>query len=291
MTHHFDIEEAQKHGVVPAVLLSNIRFWVEKNRANDKHFHDGTYWTYNSVKAFDELFPYLTSKQIRSALERLITDGALVVGNYNKFGADRTRWFSIANAQKGKSNLPNGHLQMPKKAKEDLPVWANGIAQTGTPIPDTNHPVNKPEIKQKRTLRGAEDSLSVLMPFPSDSFKTEWQRWKDYKKAQFRFTYKSSDSEVTALKKLNELAGGNEATAKAIIEQSIANGWNGLFEPKNGTPKPIISGAPQSAGITAENAQYAVMRAVPFGELERWGMEEYNRLKDVTEYKFIRFES
>ena len=50
-----------------------------------------------------------------------------------------------------------------------------------------------------------------------------WDAWKDYKKVQHRFTYKSPKSEQAALMQLGRLAGENEA-ALAIIEQSIANG-------------------------------------------------------------------
>jgi acyl-CoA thioesterase FadM len=69
MEHHFNIEDAKKYGIVEAVILHNIRFWIMKNKANNTHLHDGEYWTYNSVSAFTELFPYLTKDQIRRALE------------------------------------------------------------------------------------------------------------------------------------------------------------------------------------------------------------------------------
>ena len=35
------------------------------------------------------------------------------------------------------------------------------------------------------------------------------------------------------LKKLNELSGGNIQTSTKILEQSIANGWQGIFALKN----------------------------------------------------------
>ena len=70
MIHSFDIDDAVKYGMTEAVILHNLRFWIEKNKANGKHFHDGRYWTYNSVKAFEELFPYLTYRNIRSAIEK-----------------------------------------------------------------------------------------------------------------------------------------------------------------------------------------------------------------------------
>ena len=58
MQHSFDVEIAKEYGVLEAILLNNLWFWVEKNRANNVNYYDGYYWTFNSTKAFNELFPY-----------------------------------------------------------------------------------------------------------------------------------------------------------------------------------------------------------------------------------------
>lgn len=95
MVHCFDTEVAKKIGIIPAVILGHIYSYVEKNRANEKHFYDGRYWTYNSTKGFGEQFPYLTERQVRYALEKLKADGYIIVGNYNKSQYDRTLWYAL----------------------------------------------------------------------------------------------------------------------------------------------------------------------------------------------------
>lgn len=95
MEHHFDIEDAKKYGITEAVILHNIRFWVAKNKANQTHFYEGDYWTYNSIAAFTELFPYLTVDQIRRALESLENAGAIKTGNFNQSPYDRTKWYCV----------------------------------------------------------------------------------------------------------------------------------------------------------------------------------------------------
>ena len=122
--HSFDPAIAGKAGVNAAVIYQNIAFWVEKNRANNKHLHEGRYWTYNSMRAFEELFPYLTQKQIRTAIDKLIDCGLIVAGNFNKAGYDRTKWYSL-----------QGQIELPSRA--------NGNDQKGEPIPDS-----KPDSKQ-----------------------------------------------------------------------------------------------------------------------------------------------
>ena len=96
MNHSFDIDHAGKYGMVEAVLISNFEHWITKNIANRRHLHDGKTWTYNSVKAFEELFPYLTGNQIRRGIESLVTHGVLIRGNYNPSTYDRTSWFTFS---------------------------------------------------------------------------------------------------------------------------------------------------------------------------------------------------
>ena len=63
MTHQFDTDLAKEYGVDIAIVVNNIAFWLQKNKANKKHIYDGKVWTYNTTKAFTELFPYWTDNQ------------------------------------------------------------------------------------------------------------------------------------------------------------------------------------------------------------------------------------
>lgn len=94
-THSFDTEIAVMYGVNAALLLQNIAFWIEKNRANGDNFRDGRYWTYMSYAAFGEIFPYLGQKQIRGALSKLKEEGLIVTGNYSKTGKTNVTWYAL----------------------------------------------------------------------------------------------------------------------------------------------------------------------------------------------------
>ena len=73
------------------------------------------------------------------------------------------------------------------------------------------------------------------MPFAE--FETIWSGWKQYRKEEHNFKYKSANTEMAALKKLQELSNHDKDTARRIIEQSIANGWRGLFAVKGSDAK------------------------------------------------------
>ena len=76
---------------------------------------------------------------------------------------------------------------------------------------------------------------SVVLPFESDEFRDAWNEWKEYKRTDHRFKYKTAQSEQRALIKLqNEYTDQNEAID--AIHRAIANGWKGLVfkQPANG---------------------------------------------------------
>ena len=128
MEHHFDVEIATEYGMLEAVLLYNLNYWITKNQANDKHNHDGYYWTYNSVRAYHELFPYASERRIRTALNHLEEEGIIITGNYNQYTYDRTTWYAIT--EKGNSILQNRQMEVTKST--------NGSVENVEPIPDNN---------------------------------------------------------------------------------------------------------------------------------------------------------
>jgi uncharacterized protein YdaU (DUF1376 family) len=68
--------------------------------------------------------------------------------------------------------------------------------------------------------------------FNSSNFIQNWKNWKDYKKNQYKFNFKTSKSEQIAINHLVKLSNQKESDAIEIINQSIANGWKGFFELK-----------------------------------------------------------
>ena len=85
---------AVAHGADVAIFVHNLVYWVEKNAANGKHFHDGRYWTYNSTKALCEMYPLWTKDQLRHIVKKAEAAGLVLTGNYNAKPMDRTLWYS-----------------------------------------------------------------------------------------------------------------------------------------------------------------------------------------------------
>jgi DNA-binding PadR family transcriptional regulator len=220
MIHSFDIEIAQAYGVNAAIILNNMYFWVEKNRANETNFHDGRYWTYNSVKAFSKLFPYLTPRAISTALKKLIDDGLVITGNYNKSSYDRTLWYAIT--EKGYSIL--------QKCKMEETKVNNGSAGNVQPIPDIK-PVPKPIPKQDNKRKKEETYDSIVSEYTSN----EDLRAAIIDFIKMRKLIKSPLTDralKTILSKLDTLESTDERKIR-VLEQSIANSWKGVFPLKD----------------------------------------------------------
>lgn len=92
---HFEVCDAIAHGVEGAVFLSNIRFWLRKNIEAQSNIHDGRVWTFNSSRAFAEIFPFWNERKIARITAALEASGILLSANYNRKQYDRTKWFSI----------------------------------------------------------------------------------------------------------------------------------------------------------------------------------------------------
>ncbi|AUR86937.1 hypothetical protein NVP1091O_34 [Vibrio phage 1.091.O._10N.286.52.B12] len=124
--HVFNIEDANKYGVDAAIILHNLKFWLDHNKANGTHINDGYVWSYNSARAFSDLFPYWSSNKIQKTLKKLENEGVIIVGNYNKMNYDKTKWYTLPEY----SLQPNGSMVSANPL--------NGSSQKAQPIPDVN---------------------------------------------------------------------------------------------------------------------------------------------------------
>ena len=58
MQHSFDIDIAKEYGILEAILLNHMWFWIKKNEANDMNYFDGNYW-HSSLSSTNVLFLFL----------------------------------------------------------------------------------------------------------------------------------------------------------------------------------------------------------------------------------------
>lgn len=238
MINSFDTDVAMKVGIVPAILYKNIKYWCEKNRSNEMNEHDGLYWTYNSIKAYCEQFPYLTAKQIRKALGELEEAGYIKTGNYNDDPRDRTKWYADASIinnievpDASDCNCPKGQAELTSKAET--------VAPEGEPLPNNYQITTTNNNKKER--KKAESTMTTFNEILDSSDLTKnnpelREAIVDFIKMRQRKRNPLTDR---ALKEnINDafkLAQGDPQKMTELFVQSIKNGWQGIWELKDNT--------------------------------------------------------
>jgi len=129
---------------------------------------------------------------------------------------------AVVNALSGGGNkLPRGRQEIAVGGGKKLPTY------------------NKEDNKEdKDTVQ--QQIWIVRLPFGSDAFLTAWRSWVVYRK---QLKKSLTDSSVQA--QCKEFALWGEQKSIAAIEQSIKQGWQGLFEPNkkfgSKSSKPLTS--------------------------------------------------
>ena len=214
MIHSFNINIATKYGVHSAIILDNLNYWITKNQANEQHFYDGHYWTYNSKKAFAELFPYMTERQIDYALKKLIDDGIIITGKYNTNKYNQTLWYAITNF--GYSILQNCEMEQTNLSNQyDKLVECNTNnkqADIKQQIITTNNKENpyteKPFTENPSTVNVSNKNVQI-----EQEFEEVWKLYprKEDKKKAFS-AYKTARKKAS----FNEIKKGVETYSNHI---------------------------------------------------------------------------
>lgn len=88
------MDVAAKYGLDAAIFLNNIVYWTLKNQAENRHFHEGRYWTYGTIAGLAKLYPLWSIPQIKRIISKCREAGILLVGDFNADRRIRTLWYS-----------------------------------------------------------------------------------------------------------------------------------------------------------------------------------------------------
>lgn len=166
MTYHFDGDVAEKFGTDCATFISHMQYWIAKNAANERHFYEGRYWTYNSLSALERLFPFWTRRQIERIIRDLKKAGVLLTGHYSKNSYDRTTFYAIDESrlpihQTVKSISPNGEMDLPDNGNDISPNGEIIKEQNNTQIEEES---NKTKISKAQQVVDRYNAICTSLP-------------------------------------------------------------------------------------------------------------------------------
>lgn len=207
---------AMRYGVEEAILLDSMVFWCRTNRAENRNFNAGRWWTYNSIRGLAKIFPWWSEKQVRRIVGSCKDQGALLTANFNKQGRDRTTWYSASDellllyGEKWDdlANCPNGQM--------DVPEWANASAQMGEPLP-CNTPCNTHDNPPKAPQGGRRGREVKKQP-----------DWKPERFAKFWAFYPRGEAKQAAIRAWDKLQASDElidTMAQALSRQVASENW------------------------------------------------------------------
>ena len=246
MEYTFDIMIAQKLGVNEAIIIRNIQFWIDKNKANNKHYYDGRYWTYNSISAFCKIFPFWTRDQIRYILKKLTEKEILISGNFNKNPYDKTLWYSLNDEKLAElqeldsgEKLPDPSVEIPisnnQNSNLDVVNLPHREGENPKPIPDVNT-YSKPDVNthtyesacekfSQKQNAGTSVNLPKCPVLPNSREVEEFcNDYKTLKNSEFE----PSDEDKIAIAEVLSKNGGYDARKREYwcdVFKKAARGW------------------------------------------------------------------
>ncbi|EIL3166156.1 replication protein [Escherichia coli] len=135
-----------------------------------------------------------------------------------------------------KNNVYPKEVNLPESGKKSLPESGNAYYPNQVNTKDKHTKDNKDNINNppKSPRAVSFDASAVKLP---DWLSAEiWSSWVAYRR-DLKKPIKSQQTVTQAIKLLDRCRL-NGYTPDEIINQSIANGWQGLFEPKGSKPQP-----------------------------------------------------
>ena len=208
-----------------------------------------------SVSQFMEVTG-LSNRSVITACESLVQMGLLErSGGERKLNTYSVKAFEIPQAGEKSSSEQSGEnfSQTGEKSSSDLVKKVH--TQNNNKNTIQNHPPISPQGESATPANGKINAENI--PLPDYVDRETWIAYCRMRKAK-RAEIKTEDTIKRCLGDLKKLCGGSPDLARAILDQSIANTYTGLFAPKSLPNRTVNSSA--SNDPFADNGTWGVGR-------------------------------
>lgn len=228
--HFFDPELATKYGVEEAVLIQNFQFWIRQNYASGSNMRAGRCWTYDSLEALAEKFPYWKPHQIRRILNSLVEAGVLLREQPKKGELDRRCWYAFVDeaqflgtkqADERRDEIStSGNVTVPKAAEQADERRAKNVTSTcqNRQIDVTKSSLRRDEndTSCKEQIETADKNLFPSERAPARKRTREKTGHPDHAETYRQFLQARGSPSAADAK-----AGGNNAALKWMLEHEF----------------------------------------------------------------------
>ena len=222
MIYSFDGAIANDVGVSAAVVFHHIAHWIKLNEVHNQNFVNGRYWMYDTMVNMQKFLNFYNERTIKRSIDKLVEGGYLLRDELGKDKYNHTKWYALADKGAMYADLNNV-----KKGKFDTDKMSK--SRTGKNVSADTDKMSQSTIIQRNTNKGTQQSNTTADPFctGSSALDDALHGFEEMRR-KLRKPLTERAKRLT-LGKLEKMAPGNEEMQIAILDQSIENGWQGVY--------------------------------------------------------------
>lgn len=244
MRHAFNTDLAEKYGIEKALIIDYFAYWVVENMRNERNFHEGRYWVFNSASALSEKFHYISRRTMNQKLQELETDGILISGNFNKNKFDRTKWYSFKDEYAWLLDEHRSSAEIAASSGDNFQSIGESSHSIGENCQWSGENCHSIKISNTYTDKNSKEfqtDSSLSLANAREAKKQEAFKipsfinpkiWKDFETMRKQIRKPMSERAKKLI--VSKLQNLGEDKANEILDQSIVNCWQDVYPLKTG---------------------------------------------------------
>ena len=243
LEHHFPPLIAEKYGVNAAIFLRDIFHWCETNQNNGENFHEGRWWTYQTMKGLCLRHTYWTKNQMEHIIRTCKEKGALLSGHFGENQFDRTCWYALTDEALALFGSPSSTSEISEMDNQEIPASSlknqkcnidkyktENKAYTSLP-PTTETP--------EKAVRTLDDAGKFLDEYAGEDGELR-ERLEEFREVRKRKKKPLQTRRAAAILtgRLDRLSGGDRQMKLELLDTSILHGWDSVYALNEGEAPP-----------------------------------------------------
>lgn len=246
---------AQRIGLNESIVLQQLNYWLKKDASGIEH--EGRRWVYNTYAEWVMQFPFWSESQVKRIFTSLRNLGVIEVKQIRASQHDRTNYYTVnfdhellkgsKDAEQTKASVRTGETvpsmganspdrtgqNRPFDEDETVPSMSTNssdLSETTTKTTTeitaeiTKQRISDPPKKPKRLTPAQKRDQEVMAAKPSHVDDETWEMFIEHRK-EIKAPMTSRAAQMLA----NRLLNHSSVDAVRAIEQSVENGWKGVF--------------------------------------------------------------